>query len=210
MIRLFALTIWAAVSIATAAHADSPKLRIDGDRLIYDTQNVPEDIESSIIWEDIDVMMDLLKENPQIKVLELNSGGGYFNAAAEMSTRLIDFDLHTHVNGECSSVCIRVFLAGKKRTMERGSLIGLHQLYWNPQSMQEYYDDVAQEEGWDTPFEFASWLYSNTQTELHEQLLYMVRRGVEPIFAIEALERGPDEMWYPWRARLLASGVLTE
>ena len=46
--------------------------------------------------------------------------------------------------------------------------------------------------------------------EIHEQLIYMVNRGVEPVFAIETLKTTADGMWYPYRIRLLAAGVLTE
>ncbi len=208
--RVFILTLMATALLGAAAIAAPSKLRIDGERLIYDTNNVGEGEETGIIWDDIAPLLALLKDNPQVTTLELNSGGGYFNASSELARRLIDFDLHTYVNGECASMCVRVFLAGTKRTLARGSLIGFHQLGWDPQSIKEYYDANAANEGWGDPFEFASWNYTDTQTEVHERLSYMIARGVDPVFAIESLQYTSGEMWYPERAELLTAGVLTE
>jgi len=193
-----------------ASPSASAKFRIDGTRLIYDTVNTPEGVRSSVELGDAETFLDLLQATDGITVVELNSSGGSLWAASRMAATIIDFELDTHVNGECASTCTRILLAGSRRTMARGSRIGFHQSYWTPDSIRSYYESEAKDEGWDSPFEFASWVYSDTQTEVHELLIYMIRRGVDPVFAIETLAATSDSMWYPYRARLLAAGVLTE
>lgn len=199
------------VALALPAWAEElPRFRIEGDRLIYDTENVGADEIDSILSDDAEALFDLLEGRDDVAVLELNSTGGSLWAARRIADMVIDLELDTHVNGECASTCTRIFLGGAKRTMGRGSRIGFHQSWWRPGSIRSYYESEAEDEGWTDPFEFASWMYSDTQSEVHEQLLYMVRRGVDGVFAIETLKTSPDDMWYPYRARLLAAGVLTE
>lgn len=186
------------------------KIRVEGDRLIYDTVNAPEGESTDIESEDVDVLVGLIQKHPELKVVELNSDGGSVWSAARIADAVIDAELDTHVNGECKSSCTRIFLGGAKRTMSRGSRIGFHQVWWSAPAMQSYYERNAEAEGWDTPFEFAAWMYRDTQTEIHENLIYMVRRKVDPVFAIETLKYSPDEFWYPRRPYMLAAGVLTE
>ncbi|MEP4196636.1 MAG: hypothetical protein ABJL99_13485 [Aliishimia sp.] len=189
---------------------EHPKFRVDGARLIYDTENAPEGVGAEIEVEDADALREILRAHPDISVLELNSGGGSLWASMKMSDIVIDFELDTHVHGDCSSTCARLFVAETTRTMSRGSRIGFHQSWWTADSIQEYYDGNTEEERWDTPFEFASWMYGDTQGEVHKALLYLVRRGVDPLFAIETLKEPSSGMWYPYRIRLLAAGVLTQ
>ncbi|MEM6483256.1 MAG: hypothetical protein AAF922_04245 [Pseudomonadota bacterium] len=204
--------VWVAMAWVSMACADTghPKFTLDGNRLIYDTVNVPEDVVDDIEDEDVTVLRALLQTNPGIEVLELNSEGGSLWASHDIADIVIDFEIATHVNGECSSSCPRIFLAGFVRTMSRGSRIGFHQTGWSPRNVRSYYESEAEYEGWADPFEYGSWIYQDTQAEMHESLLYMVRRGVDPLFAIETLKSPPGSMWYPYRARLLAAGVLTE
>lgn len=210
--RLFGviLPLLLALLAQGAAAQDHPKFRVDGDRLIYDTENVPEGVSDSIESEDVDVILTLLRANGGIRVLELNSTGGSLWASRKISDIVIDFELDTHVNGECSSNCTRLLLAGVNRTMSRGSRIGFHQSWWSPESIEGYFAREAESEGWDTPWDFASWIYADTQAEVHELLTYMVRRGVDGAFAIETLKTPSGDIWHPYRARLRAANVLTE
>ena len=103
-----------------AAREDVPKLSVSGDTIYYDTANAngpSTDIEA----EDVPVLRALLKANPQVRILELNSGGGSVWASQTMSDIVIDYELDTRVNGDCDSSCVLVFLAGENRSMTRGS-----------------------------------------------------------------------------------------
>jgi len=185
------------------------RFQIEGSVLVYDTENVPQGVSASISNEDVDVLHAILQDNSGISTLRLNSDGGSTWASRQLADIVVDFGLDTEVDGVCASSCARVFLAGKSRSMTRGSRIGFHQFWWSATAIREYYERDAAAEGWNDPFEFTSWVYQDTQFEIHEQLLFMVRRGVDPVFAIETLNTRPQDVWYPYRPRLLAAGVLT-
>ncbi|MEO0390783.1 MAG: hypothetical protein AAF218_07560 [Pseudomonadota bacterium] len=180
--------------------------RLDGETLIYDTEVAGAD---GIDHDHRDTLLTLLRANPDVSTLQLNSGGGKVWAAREMADLIIDFELNTHVHGICESSCVRIFLAGAGRTMSRGSQIGFHQFYWDPEDVQDYYSRKKAQFDWDTPYDMGSWIYSDTQTEMHEHLTYMIGRGVDPGFAVRTIgDNGP--MWTPYRIELRAAGILTE
>lgn len=186
------------------------KFRVEGDRLVYNTEGAPEGGPGGIEDTDVDVLIATLRAHPEVKTLELDSGGGSVWAADRMAGAVIDFELDTHVNGSCTSSCVTVFLGGARRTMSRGSRIGFHQIQWSASSIERFYESEREIENWRTPFDFASWIFADTQNETYHRLMYMVSRGVDPLFAIETLRTPSSDTWEPWRARLLAAGVLTE
>lgn len=194
---------------AGAAQDVSPKFQIAGDTLIYDTVNVPDAL-ADIEVEDVDPLLNLLSANPQITMLELNSGGGSVWASQKISDIVIDFGLDTRVNGDCDSSCVTIFLAGQNRSMTRGSRMGFHQVQWSSDNIQDYYEREADEFGWDSPWDFAEWMYLDTQQEVYLALAYMVARGVDPGFAIQSIRKPDGNMWRPHRTVLRAAGVLTE
>lgn len=205
---LLVLTPFVAPSLA-AAQDHAAKFRVEGDRVIYDTFDVPDGLDDDLESGDAEGLREILNAHPDVTTLELNSGGGSLWAARKMSDIVIDYGLNTHVNGDCSSSCVRVFLAGAERSMGRGSRIGFHINSWSAGNVENYYDNQAEKEGWNDPFEFASWMYEDTQKETHEGLLYMVDRGVDPLFAIQTMQASAGDMWYPYRIKLRAAGVLT-
>ena len=130
--------------------------------------------------------------------------------ANEMADLVIDARLSTHVEFSCESSCATVFLAGKKRSLALGGKIGFHKSYWEADSIKEYYESEKETEGWSNFFDFASWMYEDTQSEIFTEFEYLIERGVTPKFAIETLRAGSDGMWYPRRSNLFEGGVLTE
>ncbi len=186
------------------------KLTVEGTVLIYDTERASSDTDSEITDDDIPRLRALLEANPDIAELQLNSGGGSVWAGGEIAWIIADYGLDTVVSGECVSACVDIFLAGKRRRMLLGSKIGFHQRHWAPSSVENYYTNWHEDEGWDTPFEFGSWIYSDTQTEIYQHLTFMVDQGVEPGFAIKTLRVQPGDEWYPSRLQLIAAGVLRE
>ena len=126
---LFTLPSWA-----------NEKFSIDGDTIIYDTFKATDETLAEINWEDTNVLAKILSGNPNIKTLQLNSLGGIIDAAVYMSDIIIDFELNTRVVGECSSSCAILFIAGEKRTIQRGSWLGFHQGSWDKDSIKEHYE----------------------------------------------------------------------
>lgn len=197
------------LSLLPAAAAESEdKFRVDGETLYYDTLNLPNDDESDVEVDDIDVLLKILREHEQIRILDLNSGGGDIWAGEEMGRMVRDFELDTVVAGECSSSCVSIFLAGKNRRMMRGGKIGFHGRSWSPESVERYYTRNRKDERWETAFEFGSWIYEDTQEEIFEELSYMLERGVDPGFAIKTIKPRAF-IWFPSRAELLGAGVIS-
>lgn len=199
------------VFFAAASVAAEDRFKVSGTALIYDSRVPgPDERVSSILYDDIDELLALLRANDQVTELHLNSEGGGYYAAFEMADIVADFELDTHVLDICTSSCTYLLLGGAKRTMERGGRIGFHRTSWSAENMSGYFDDNAAERGWESPFEMASWNYGDTQFEVYERLTFMTKRGVDPVFAIETLRPDSNDMWYPYRPILLGAGVLTE
>lgn len=199
-----AVTIISVCNIATA----SEKFVIDGSTIIYDTYAASDEYEQEITWDDVDELESLLKSNTNITKIELNSGGGIIEAAVFMADLIIDFELDTNVNGTCESACTLVFLGGEKRTVERGSWLGFHQSYWDASYIQDFYERNKESDSWSNPFDFASWLYEDTQREVLRNLEYFVERGVDARFAIKTMRATSDDMWYPRRKEMEAAGII--
>ncbi len=196
---VFALPSWA-----------NEKFSINGNIIIYDTFKATDETLAEINWEDTNVLAKILSENPNIKTLQLNSLGGIIDAAEYMSDIIIDFELNTHVVGECSSSCAILFIAGEKRTIQRGSWLGFHQGSWDKDSIKEHYEYNKAEYGWANEFEHSSWIYKDTQKQIFRDMEYLIERGVEPLFAIKTMKADNEDMWYPRRKELEAAGVIRE
>ena len=188
------------------SHSDlPPKFELRGATLVYDTETISN---TEIDSEDVDHLLAILRANDGLRMLELNSSGGSVWAGREMARIVIDFGLDTIVHGECSSSCVRVFLAGKNRQMTLGSKIGFHQPFWSAANMQSYYEQWREQDGWATPFEFSEWVFEDTQREFHEDLTYMISRGVDAEFAVKSKGIPNSDNWYPSRIELSVAGVL--
>ena len=186
------------------------KFSIVGDTLIYDTSKASDEALAEINWEDSDILAQMLLENPDIKTLQLNSFGGLIEAAVYMSDIIIDYELDTHIVGECISSCAILFIAGEKRTIQRGSWLGFHQSSWDKVSIEDYYENNKDEFGWENAFEYSSWIYKDTQKQIFRDMEYLLERGVEPLFAIKTMKADSKDMWYPRRKELEAARVISE
>ena len=208
--RLFLLTLLALAPAGASSADGDAKLRVDGDTLIYDTETPGPDEEGGIVSDDVTLLLTLLRQHDGIRRMQINSSGGEVYAAHQISDIVVDFQLDTHVHGDCDSSCVTVFLGGARRTMSLGSRIGFHQIYWSPSNIASYYEREREDQNWTTPFDFASWMYRDTQQEMYNHLKYMLSRGVDPAFAIETIRDPQSDMWRPYRSELLKAGVLTE
>jgi hypothetical protein len=180
---------------------------IQGDTLIYNTEDGEYD---GIALGHAEDLLEALQNNKDIKLIKLHSAGGVRIEAQYMADIIIDAGLDTHVNEECSSSCVRMFLAGKKRTADLGAQIGFHRGHWSADRMEKHYEKNKKTNDWNTPFDFASWIYDQAQIEVHELITYLTTRGVSTDIAAKIYRLGQDEMWFPRRNELLSSGILTE
>ncbi len=207
--RLFAV-FFVAMMFPLTATSQASKFELNGSTLIYDTSSASNEQEQEITWGDVDELDALLKSEQSIKEIELNSAGGDVEAAFYMADLIIDYELNTNVKGTCESACTLMLLAGERRTVERGSWVGFHQSYWDAPYIQGYFERNKDSKGWSNAFEFASWMYEDTQREVLRNLQYFVERGVDAGFAIKTMKATSDDMWYPRRKELEAAGVIVE
>lgn len=184
------------------------KFSVKGNTLNYNT--FIDGVNYDISWEDVDEFKSTLLKNPKISKLNLTSEGGDLYASREMANLVIDFELDTHVIEECSSACVFVFLGGNKRTMQRGSKLGFHQTSWEASNIEAYYNETKEDEGWESVFDFASWIVDDTQKEVLIDFEYYLERNVSGKFAIKTLQATSDDMWYPRRKELEDAGVLID
>lgn len=221
MVWRFGLAGLSALILSAQVAQAEPRFRIDGSVLVYDTANPvdatvitdgtpPEDTVGEIAYEDVGVLRSILQRNGErIETLRLTSDGGYIEAAYEMADIIIDFALDTEVQGECSSACAVLFLAGEGRTLLRGGRIGLHPSNWSVDSLRGYYQDLQPDYGWEDEFAFAEWVYREGQRDANRMTEFMVRRGVTAEFALDVVNRGIGTIWYPTRAEMQAAGMLS-
>lgn len=221
MVWRFGLAGLSALILSAQVAQAEPRFRIDGSVLVYDTANPvdatvitdgtpPEDTVGEIAYEDVGVLRSILQRNGErIETLRLTSDGGYIEAAYEMADIIVDFALDTEVQGECSSACAVLFLAGEERTLLRGGRIGLHPSNWSVDSLRGYYQDLQPDYGWEDEFAFAEWVYREGQRDANRMTEFMVRRGVTAGFALDVVNRGIGTIWYPTRAEMQAAGMLT-
>ena len=207
--RLFAV-FFVAMMFPLTATSQASKFELNGSTLIYDTSSASDEREQEITWKDLDELDALLKSEQSIREIELNSAGGDVEAAFYMADLIIDYELDTNVNGTCESACTLMLLAGERRTVERGSWVGFHQSYWDAPYIQGYFERNKDTKGWSNAFEFASWMYEDTQREVLRNLQYFVERGVDAGFAIKTMKATSDDMWYPRRKELEAARVIVE
>jgi len=188
------------------------KFKVDGEVLHYNTELAVNEIDRGIKEEDADKLLKTLKNNPNIKTIYLTSWGGLISTAVEMADIIIDFELDTHVKEICFSACPLLLIGGEKRTLERGSKIGFHRSYWSSDSMRDFYEDKETRENyeWDDEFDFASWVYDESQEDIYSQFKYYLERGVSPSFVIETMRARSEDGWYPRRKELLEAYVITQ
>ena len=158
---------------------------------------------------DRDKLAAALEKARNRKTIILTSEGGFIEEAMSIADLIIDYELDTHVVVKCESACSTILLAGKKRTMQRGSKLGYHQSGWDLENITNAYEDAPAD--WNNSvFEFAIWVDQVAMTSSFDNLKYQLERGVDAQFAIKTLQAQSDDMWYPRRKELLEAGVLTE
>ncbi len=58
---------------------------------------------------------DVLDDNPNVRIVRLESRGGRVAEGLALGTLLRDRNIDTFVNGECSSACVTAFAGGARR-----------------------------------------------------------------------------------------------
>ena len=188
--------------------ADEAKFNVEGDTLFYNTETT-EARRDYVAYEDATTFRKLLSAHPEITRVELYSNGGKAKAGLEIGRILRDFNITTIVREECSSACISIFLAGSRREISPGALLGFHRPEWSVDTLEAFYNGSKDEEGWGSPFTFASWVQQDSFYLAGRIFEEYLDAGVDFVFAKRALSSPYSNLWYPSRQELENSGVIT-
>lgn len=186
---------------------NQPRFNLDGERLIL-SGDVARDGYDGINYVDARELRTLLRNNPNIRILEINSYGGVGPAALEMAVAVTDFNIDTLVTENCASACTLIFLAGENRTLARGARLGFHSGSWARDNMKDYYDEMRESNGWLDEFAFASWAYEKGVRDFNKNLEFMISRGVDVQLIIRTAYVNFYDVWYPTRDELMKFGVI--
>ncbi len=123
-------------------------------------------------------------KTPGLKTVSLNSPGGRLREAKQMAALLKSRQLNTYVEGECSSACTYVFLAGKDRAATPNAHIGFHQP------------------------SFAGMGSTELAIASSGMEKYYRAANLPGDFIHRVLQIKPEGMWYPNREELLKANVI--
>lgn len=127
----------------------------------------------------------LLARNPGVRVLHLDSPGGWVFEGRRIAELVRKRKLVTYVANRCESACVRVFAAGEERWISRRASLGLHAT-GGPLSTR-----------------------SSRRRADSEERDYLLSRGVERSFVERGLGAPADGMWWPTREEVLRARLAT-
>jgi hypothetical protein len=133
-----------------------------------------------------DALETILRAAPTIRVVHLNSVGGYIQEGLRVGKLVESYGLTTYTERECVSACLLAFLGGKERLLGIGGRLGFHQA-----SVAGVGGDIAKSG-------------NDEFRELFE------RKGIPSTFTDKAMSTPPDKMWYPSADELMQAKVVTE
>jgi hypothetical protein len=123
---------------------------------------------------------------PGVSSITLDSKGGLLEEASLLAKSISQHGLDTYVEGECSSACTFVFLAGRRRCAAEGARVGFHAAAYVRDLSRRTFQDVAD----------------------HERDLYL-GAGLPRKFVDAIVETPNLRVWYPSHQELLEARVTT-
>jgi hypothetical protein len=127
----------------------------------------------------------LLANNPDVRRIRLNSGGGALSEGVRLRGLIIAHGLDTYSSRECSSACVSAFIGGRFRYLRRGARMGFHlPRNWEPLSTGPVSADYAAELG------------------------YFQQRGVPDWFLGNWIRSG-QKFWFPSEFQLRRAGIVS-
>jgi hypothetical protein len=127
---------------------------------------------------------EVLAQNPQAKVLHLNSPGGEVGEAYQMTKSVEKRGLVTTVDEFCMSACTLVFLAGQQRLIAPNARVGFHRP-WVPDMSDDEMAAIVQ----------------------HDRD-FMASRGVSRWLVDKAYATPNSSIWYPSIGELTTAKVI--
>lgn len=132
-----------------------------------------------------DAVEALLRANPRVRRIRLESGGGALSEGVKLRRVIMDHGLDTYTSRECSSACVSAFAGGRFRYLQRGARMGVH-----------------------LPRNWEAFSSRPVATGYQGELLYLQQRGL-PNWFLENWIRTGQAFWYPTEFQLTSSGLVT-
>lgn len=137
-------------------------------------------------WGSAKALRQAIEAHPDIRLLELESNGGFVHEAAQIDAIIESHHLDTLVRGRCYSACTDIFLAGIRRFVGHGAKLGFH---------QSGYPGRPRDTVWDIP-------------EYGSSITFRAK-GISDDFAEIALNTSYYSAWYPHVYDVKRSGFAT-
>jgi len=132
-----------------------------------------------------DSVRALLLENPGVRRIRLDSGGGALSEATRLRAVILESGLDTYTARECSSACVSAFVGGRFRYLQRGARMGVH-----------------------LPRNWEAFSRNPVASAYRAELGYLRKRGL-PDWFLENWIRTGQKFWYPTEFQLVSSGLVT-
>jgi len=129
----------------------------------------------------------ILKKNPGIDGIILDSIGGRIYEGRELSKLISAYDLDTYSIKGCYSAATIAFIAGKKRFLGMGASLAYHQYKMGYEGLDTFVD---------------------IKEEQAKDLLLFQRQGVKNEFLKKLFDTSSDDLWYPTIDEMLDAGVI--
>lgn len=128
----------------------------------------------------------MLDAAPQIRVVHLNSIGGFLGEGDKIRKLIAERGVATYTSSECVSACTIAFLGGTSRYLSPHARLGFHSA------------------------RFGS-VDGSTDAEFNSSMIDLLRGvGASDAFVRKAFSTPSADMWYPTREELLAAKIVTE
>ena len=133
---------------------------------------------------------NILKNNPQISSIALNSIGGHIYEGRGLSKLFTRQSLDTYVYKKCTSSCTTAFSGGLKRYLGSTGQLGFHQY---KQDLNVRKKSVG---------------YHDATAEQERDLELFISRGFEQSFLKKIFNESSDSMWFPTHQELISAKVV--
>ena len=133
---------------------------------------------------------NILRTNPQISSIALNSIGGHIYEGRGLSKLFTRQGLDTYTYKECSSACTTAFSGGIKRYLGSKGKLGFHQY---KQDFNVHKKSVG---------------YHDATAEQARDLELFKSRGISDQFLKKIFNENSDSMWFPDHATLIEANVI--
>lgn len=138
-----------------------------------------------IAFQMVDRFDDLLKRNPGILVVDINSPGGRVGPARHIRDAIVAHKLNTASDTLCASACTIAFMAGKARIIAVGAKLGFHQ------------------------YRFIGLNSAQVLLSEREDMAFFRRQGVTESFIAKAFATPSSALWEPTYQELMDAHVVT-